>query len=229
MCRCLAASAAARPPRVGRQGSARSGGSAGVSRRYARDVVARGVSRRVGCILFRADIRLGRAPSRPTRLPDRRRRRRARGPSRRRPPRLRGDRATRRPCRPARRRGEGGARRPCGQTELHRGSRARSAHRARAPGPRRPTATNPCFRKGGSNASPRLQRTRQEGLGQQGRPVARRPDGRDREDRLLDDLRNRSSHPQGRRPRGSAGDSAGTRSGRDDRRDRRRRHDVRRR
>ena len=62
------------------------------------------------------------------------------------------------------------------------------------------------------------------GMGVGARPDDHRADRRDRPDRLLDDLRHRPAHPQGRRARDDAGDDPRPRGGRHGRRGRRRRH-----
>ena len=64
-------------------------------------------------------------------------------------------------------------------------------------------------------------------MGIRPRPIHHRADGRHRPDRLVDHLWHRPAHPQGRRPRGEAGDDPRARGGRNSRRDRRCGHDHR--
>ncbi len=66
----------------------------------------------------------------------------------------------------------------------------------------------------------RLPRAPAAGLGNCPRPGDSRGDGRDRQDRHLDDLRHGSAHPQGRRLDGRAGPNPRPRGGRNSRRDR---------
>ena len=78
-----------------------------------------------------------------------------------------------------------------------------------------------------SDESACLPRARRTSMGIRPRPVHHRADGRHRPDRLVDDLRHRPAHPQGRCPRGEARDDPRPRSGRNRRRNRRRGHDHR--
>ena len=92
----------------------------------------------------------------------------------------------------------------CGKPAPHVGLRTDGGDRER---------TKTCrTRHGGRHEGARVPRPRPAILGFRARPDDHRSDRRDRAHRLVDDLRHRPAHPQGRRPRGdSRGRSSATR------------------
>ena len=80
--------------------------------------------------------------------------------------------------------------------------------------------------KGDPDEGSRLPRSRRSSLGERRRSDHRGADGRRRPNRLVDDLRYRPAHPQGRRARGDARHDPRPRSGRHRRREGRRGDDA---
>ena len=102
--------------------------------------------------------------------------------------------------------------------------------RSRAPSGRRcrrRCARRDSGRKEARDESTRVPRAGPASLGGRARPDHPGADGRDRADRLLDDLRHRPPHPQGRRAGGEAGHDPRPRGRRHGRRDRKRRDHAR--